>query len=110
MATLKVSSFYLDSSYKREEILEKFEEALLSYLDEMDEDVDFDISLFIEELVESNNDFELIEVEDEKEEIDYEYTETKIYEIVDDALSRYEEESLEEEDDVDYTEETEEEE
>ncbi len=95
MSIIKINNNYISSSYKESEVKGKFEEELDKYLELIsDEDIVFDIHLFLEYLVENNADFEIL-LEPDDENVDIDYSGEEFDEIIEEKLSDYQ-------DDLDY--------
>ena len=106
MAIIRVCSYYISTNYKKSEAKEKFEEALTTFIESMDPDVSFELRLFVEDLTEDSQDFELLSDID-ADDAEIEYNEEEIDEFVEDVLSEYVDEDVIEEsfdDDGDYEE------
>ena len=105
MAIIRVCTYYISTNYKKGEAKEKFEEALTSFVEDMDPDVNFELSLFIEGLTEDSQDFELLSEIDE-DDAEIEYNEEDVDAFVEKILNEYlDEDVVEEDDDFDEDEE-----
>ncbi len=99
MAIIRICNYFISTNYKRSEVKEKFEEALSDFIEELDPDVNFDLSLFVESLTEDSEDFELLSEIDE-DDAELEYNEEDVDAFVEKILNAYvDEDGIEDEDD-----------
>jgi len=100
MTILKVSNHHLSLPQKNQRAKEFFERALEVYvLETLDQDVEFDLDLFIEDLDFDNDAIEVLEGASIKdEEIYFEYTE----ESLEDLIQKFFDSNNDEDDDVEY--------
>lgn len=106
MAIIRVCNYYISTNYKKSELREKFEESLSRFIEELDPDVDFDLSLFVESLTEDSEDFELLSEIDE-DDAEIEYNEEDVDAFVEKVLNAYVDEDDFEDDEAEFIDETE---
>ena len=112
MTILKISNYYLSFPQKKQGAKEFFERALEDYvLETLDQDADFDLDLFIEDLDFNNDVLEILEGQNIKdEEIYFEYSEEGLEDLIQkffDSVSKKEDDDVEyykdcEDEDEDY--------
>ena len=107
MSIIRVCTDYISTNYKKSEAREKFEEALTLFVEDMDPDLTFDLSIFIETLTEDSQDFELLS-EIDADDAEIEYNGEDIDALVEKILSEYVDEDDFQDDANDYDEESDE--
>jgi hypothetical protein len=87
MTVFRICNYYISTNYKKTEARERFEEVLSDYLN-ADPDVQFRLDNFIESITEDGQDFEIL-LELDEDEVDIEYNEEDIDDLIEDITNGY---------------------
>ncbi len=86
MTIIKLCDYYIITNYKKSDAKEKLEERIIDFLDNLDRDVPFDLSDFVDELTEDERDFELM-TNTNDEDPDIEYNAEEMDDFIDNLLT-----------------------